>query len=90
MTYYNPIKVIASVQGSGNPISVPPIVSKDIPDQNSVGGDLMPGNLWWDPTFSILYIWMSPDVGQQPDWVPIGGDGFCPSACDKPEEDTSN
>lgn len=80
--YYNPLKVVASVQGSGNATSVPPIVSDQVPEYNNVGGDLMPGDLWYDPEEQILYIWISLGENQQPDWVPIGGDGFCPSVCD--------
>lgn len=72
--YYNPLKVIASVQGSGNS-SVPPIVSDQVPEFNASGGDLMPGDLWFDPVNEYLYIWISTD-GYEEDWLPIGGKGY--------------
>ena len=72
--YYNPLKVIASVQGSGNS-SVPPIVSDTVPEFNASDGDLMPGDLWFDPVNEYLYIWMSVD-GYTEEWTPIAGRGY--------------
>ena len=73
--YYNPLKVIASVQGSGNS-SVPPIISDQIPENNASGGDLIPGDLWWDPVNEYLYIWMNTDGYNSEDWVPVGSKGY--------------
>ena len=72
--YYNPLKVIASVQGSGNATSVPPIVSDQIPEYNNVGGDLMPGDLWWDPVNEYLYLLI--EQNGENEWVPVGGKGY--------------
>ena len=73
--YYNPLKVIASVQGSGSYTS-PPIVSDTVPEYNASGGDLSPGDMWWDPVNEYLYIWMDGDNYESEEWVPIGGKGY--------------
>ena len=72
--YYNPLKVIASVQGSGSS-SVPPIVSDKVPEYNDLGGDLMLGDMWWDPINEYLYVWLSSDNGIE-EWIPVGGRGY--------------
>lgn len=79
--YYNPLKVIASVQGSGNTTNAP-IVSNNVPEYNLIGGDLVPGNLWWDPINEYLYIWMDVEDGSGEDWVPIGGSGYIKDVMD--------
>ena len=73
--YYNPLKVIASVQGS-NSSSVPPIISEQVPEYTENGGDLSPGDMWWDPVNEYLYMWMDHDTYNGADWVPIGGKGY--------------
>lgn len=73
--YYNPLKVIGSIQGSGNS-NQSPIVSELVPEFNQVGGDLTPGDLWWDPINDYLYIWIDVNDGNGTDWIPIGGSGY--------------
>lgn len=73
--YYNPIKVIASVQGSGN-ANQSPIVSNLPPEYTENGGDISEGNLWWDPINEYLYMWINIDDGIGSDWIPIGGAGY--------------
>ena len=83
--YYNPTKVIASIGGASTILN-PPSIQPTPPEFKPNGGDLVLGDFWYDPEEQILYVWISPGENQQPEWVPVGGDGFCPSACETSQE----